>query len=187
MLLFSYSVMSDSLQPHGLQHTRLPCPSTPPGVCSNSHPLIWWLHPIISSSVVPFSSCLQSFPASVFSRYSALRIRWPKYWSFSFSISPLGLTCWISLQSKGLSRVSSSTTVWKFQFFGAQPSLWSNSHNLIISQSPTSKHCTLGLGLHPWIQRDTVQFIAACGVIWQVPCMWERHKNSASCHLFTKY
>ena len=84
MLSFSYSVMSDSLQPHGLQHTRLPCPSTPPGVCSNSHALIWWLHPIISSSVVPFSSCLHSFPASVFSRYSALHIKWPKYWNFSF-------------------------------------------------------------------------------------------------------
>ena len=87
MLLFSYSVMSDSLQPHGLQHTRLPCPSTPSGVCSNSHPLIWWLHPIISSSVVPFSSCLHSFPASVFSHYSALHIKWPKYWNFSFRIS----------------------------------------------------------------------------------------------------
>ena len=61
---FSRSVMSDSLRPHGLQHTRLPCPSPTPGACSNSHPSSWWCHPTISSSVVPFSSCLQSFPAS---------------------------------------------------------------------------------------------------------------------------
>ena len=63
-LLFSQSVMSDSLRPHGLHHTRLPCPSPSPGACSNSRPSSWWFHPIISSSVVPFSSCLQSFPAS---------------------------------------------------------------------------------------------------------------------------
>ena len=63
-LLFSHSVASDSLKPHGLQHTRLPCPSTSPGVCSNWCPLSWWCHWTISSSVIPFSSCLQSFPAS---------------------------------------------------------------------------------------------------------------------------
>ena len=80
--------MSDSLQPHGLQHARLPCPSLSPGVCSNSYPLNQWCHPTISSSVAPFSSCPQSFPASVFSNELALRIRCPKYWSFSFSISP---------------------------------------------------------------------------------------------------
>ena len=86
---FSCSVMSDSLWPHGLQHTRLPCPSPTPGACSNSCPSSWWCHPTISSSVIPFSSCLQSFPASglVFSNESVLLIRWPKYWSFSFSIS----------------------------------------------------------------------------------------------------
>ena len=75
--------MSDSLWPHGLQHTRLPCPSPSPGVCSDSCPSSQWCHPTISSSVVPFPSCLQSFPASG----SALPIRWPKYWSFSFSTS----------------------------------------------------------------------------------------------------
>ena len=80
--------MFDSLRPHELQHARLPCPSQTPGVHSNSRPLSWWCHPAISSSVVPFSSCPQSLPASVFSKEPTLRIRWPKYWSFGFSISP---------------------------------------------------------------------------------------------------
>ena len=84
----SRSVLSDSLQPHGLQHARPPCPLPTPGVYSNLCPLSWCCHPTISFSVVPFSSCLQSFPASVFSNESVLCIRWPKYWSFSFSISP---------------------------------------------------------------------------------------------------
>ena len=85
---FSHSVVSDSLQPHGLQHTRPPCPSPTPGACSNSCPLSQWCHPTISSSAIPFSSCLQSFPASgSFSKESVLCIRWPKYWSFSFSTS----------------------------------------------------------------------------------------------------
>ena len=101
---FSHSVMSNSLRPHGLQHARLPCPSPTTGAYWNSCPLTQWCHPTISSSVVPFSSCLQSFPESVFSRESVLCIRWPKYWSFSFSISPsnedsglfpLGWTSWI--------------------------------------------------------------------------------------------
>ena len=75
--------------PHGLQHTRLLCPSLSPWVCSNSYPLSQWCHPIISSPVIPFSSCLQSFPASeFFSNESILHIGWPNYWSFSFSISP---------------------------------------------------------------------------------------------------
>jgi len=74
---------------HGLQHSRLPCPSPSPGACSNSCPLSQWCHPTISFSVNPFSSCPQPFPASlVFSSESALLIRWPKYWSFSFRISP---------------------------------------------------------------------------------------------------
>ena len=78
---FSCSVMSDSLWPHALQHARFPCPSPTPRACSNLCPLSWWCHPTISFSVISFSSCLQSFPASGSSR-------WPKYWSFSFSISP---------------------------------------------------------------------------------------------------
>ena len=83
-------VMSDSLWPHGLQHTRLPCPSPSPGVCSNSCALSQWCHPTISSSATPFSSCPQFFSSiEVFSNKLALCIRWPKFWSFSFSISPL--------------------------------------------------------------------------------------------------
>ena len=88
VVLFNCSVMSDSLQPHRLQHTRLPCPSPSPGACSNSYPFSQWCHPAISSSVVPFFSCLQSFPASGSSSESALCIRWPNNRSFSFSISP---------------------------------------------------------------------------------------------------
>ena len=78
--------MSNSLRPHELQHTRPPCPSPTPRVHSNSCPSSRWCHPAISSSVIPFSSCPQSLPASVFSNESTLRMRWPKYWSFSFSI-----------------------------------------------------------------------------------------------------
>ena len=126
---FSHSVVSNSLWPHGLQHSRPPCPSPTPRVYSNSCPLSRWCHPTISSSVIPFSSCPQIFPSiRVLSNESALHIGWPKYWSFSFNISPsneysdwfpLGWTGWISLQSKGLSRVFSNTTVQKHQFFGA--------------------------------------------------------------------
>ena len=130
---FSCSVVSNSLQPHGLQHARLPCPSSTPGACSNACPSRWWCHPTILSPVIPFSSCLQSFPASgSFPCESVLCIRWPKYWSFSFSISPSneysGLISfrmdWLDLlAAKGLSRVFSNTTVQKQQLFGDQPSL----------------------------------------------------------------
>ena len=213
---FSCSAMSDSLRPHESQHARPPCPSPTPRVHSNSCPSSRWCHPAISSSVVPFSFCLQSFPASesfpisqlftsggqiigesasasvlpmnlfshsvvsdslwphglqhtrlsclspfprafsnscpschplllpsifprirVFSNESFLLIRWPKYWSCSFSISPFnensGLISFridwlISLQSKGLLRVFSSTSIQQHQFFDSQPSLWSSSH-----------------------------------------------------------
>ena len=128
---FSRSIVSDSLQPHVLQHARLPCPSRTPGAYSNSCPLSRWCHATISFSVIPFSSCLQSF-----SNESVLHIRWAKYWSFSFNISPSNeyswlislIDWWISLQSKRLSRVFSNTTVQKDQLFGAQLSLCSNSH-----------------------------------------------------------
>ena len=86
--MFSHLVMSDSLQPHGLQHIRLPCSSPTPGACSNSYPLSQCCYPTISSSVIPFSSRLPSFPASESFPMSVLHIRWPKYWTFSFSISP---------------------------------------------------------------------------------------------------
>ena len=85
---FSCSVMSNSFQTHESQHARPPCPSPTPGVHPNSCPSNLWCHPAISSSVVPFSSCPQSLPASVFSNELTLLMRWPKYWSFSFSISP---------------------------------------------------------------------------------------------------
>ena len=123
---------------HGLQHARPPCPSPTPGACWNSWPLSWWCHPTISSSAVPFSSCLQSFPASgSFPMESVLHIRWPMFWSFNFSISPSnehsGLISfridWFDLLAvQGLSRVFSNTTVQKHQFFSAQLSPWSNSH-----------------------------------------------------------
>ena len=127
---FSRSVMSDSLWPYESQHTRPPCPSPTPGVHSNSCPSSWWCHPAISSSVVPFSSCPQSLPASepfpvsqLFTwggqsiGISALASVLPKN---TQDWSPLEWTGWISLQSKGLSRVFSNTTVQKHQFFGAQ-------------------------------------------------------------------
>ena len=97
---FSHSVVSDSLQPHESQHARPPCPSPTPGVYSNSCPSSRWCHPAISSFVVPFSSYPQSLPASgFFPNESTICIRWPKYWSFSFSISPTnehpGLICFM--------------------------------------------------------------------------------------------
>ena len=95
--------MSNSLQPHEPQHARPPCPSPTPGVHPNPCPLSWWSHPTISSSVSPFSSCLQSFPASEsFPKMSALCIRWPKYWSFSFNISPSEHPGLISFRMDGL-------------------------------------------------------------------------------------
>ena len=137
MLLFICSVVSDSLWPHGLQHTRSPCPSPSPRACSNSLPLSRWCHPTILSPVIPFSSCLQFFPASRSFLINQLHIRWPKYWSLSFSISPSNeysglisfrIDCLDLLAVQGISKVFSNTTVQKHQFFGIQPSLWSNSH-----------------------------------------------------------
>ena len=135
---FSRSVVSNSLWPHELQHARPPCPSPTPGLYSNSCPLNRWCHPTISSSVVPFSSCPQSCPASGSFQMSQLFASGGQSIGVSALASvlpmkiqdwsPLGWTGWISLQSKGLSRVFSNTTVQRYQFFGAQLSLWSNSH-----------------------------------------------------------
>ena len=128
LVQFSRSVVSDSLRPHELQHARPPCPSPTPRVYPNPCPLSRWCHPTISSSVVPFSSCLQSFPTSG---------KWVSSWSSggqnigvsaSTSVLPMNIQDWfpsgwtgcVSLQSKGLSRVFSNTTVQKHQFFGAQ-------------------------------------------------------------------
>ena len=134
---FSSSVMSDSLWPHGLQHTRLPCPSPTPEAWSNSCPSSRWCHPIISSSVSPFS-WLQSFPASGSFSASPFFASGGQSTGVSASTSvllmnildwfPLELTGWIALLSKGLSRVFSNTTVQKHQFFCAQLPLWSNSY-----------------------------------------------------------
>ena len=137
-LQFSCSVVSDSLRPHESQHARPPCPSPTPGVYSNSCPLSQWCHPTISSSVVPFSSCLQSSPALgsfQMSQFfasggqsigvSASRSVLPMNIQDSF---PLQWTGWISLQSKRVSRVLSNPIVQKHQFFGTQLSLQSNFH-----------------------------------------------------------
>ena len=135
---FSHSVVPDSLWPHESQHARSPCPSPTPRVYSNSRPSSWWCHPAISSSIIPFSSCPQSLPASgsfpmsqlfawggqsigVSALASVLPINTQDW-------SPLVWSGWISLHSKGLSRVFSNTTVQKHQFFGAQLSSQSNSH-----------------------------------------------------------
>ena len=138
LLLFSCSDMSNSLQPHGLQHARLPGASLFPGVCSNSCPLSQWCYPTILSSFSSFSSCPQSFPTSESFPVSRLFISGGPRIGASTSVSvlpvniqdwlPLGLTGLISLLSKWLSIVFSSTTVWKHQFFGAQLSLWPSSH-----------------------------------------------------------
>ena len=135
--LFSHSVISESLQPHELQHAQLPCPLWSPGVCSNSCPLNRLCHPTISSSVIPFS-CLQSFQ-----QHQSLRMSWlfiPSGQTTGASASPLvlpmysqgwfplGLTSLISLLFKGLSRVFSSLIALKHQFFSVQASLWSESH-----------------------------------------------------------
>ena len=134
MLLFSCSAVSDSLPPQRLLHTRLLCPSLSPEVCSNSCPLSR-CHPTISSTVAPFSSCPQYFPASGYFPMSWLFTSGGQSIGASASVSvlptniqswfPLRWIGWISLQSKGLLRVFSNTTVQKHQFFDPQPSLWS--------------------------------------------------------------
>ena len=135
---FSRSVASDCLQPHESQHARPPCPSPTPGVHSDSRPSSQWCHSAISSSVIPFSSCPQSLPASESFPMSQL-FAWggqstgvsalaPFLLKKSQGWSPSEWTGWISLQSKGLSRVFSNTIVQKHQFFGAQLSSQSNCH-----------------------------------------------------------
>ena len=171
---FSCSVVSDSLRPHESQHARPPCPSPTPGVHSNSGPSSQWCRPAISSSVVPFSSCPQSLPASESFPMTQL-FTWGSQ-SIGVSAlasvlpmntqdwSPLRWTGWTSLQSKGFSRVFSNTTVKKHQFFGAQLSSQSNSH-IHISIGKTivltkwvsryySSGCPLGWEIHLW--RDEI-------------------------------
>ena len=130
--------MPDSLQPHRLQHVRLPCPPPSPRVCSNSSPLSQWCYLTISSSASLFSFCLQSLQALGDFPISCLFTSGGQIIGAADSVSvlpmnipgwlPLGLTGLISVQSKGLSRVFSNTTIWKCNFFSTQPSLWSNSN-----------------------------------------------------------
>ena len=150
--------MSDFLQPHESQHTRPPCPSPTPGVYSNTCPSSRWCHPAISSSVVPFSSCPQSLPASGSFPMSLFFASGGQSIGVSVSTSvlpmnnqdwfPLGWTGWISLQSKGLSRVFSNTTVQKNQFFGKVLSLLFNMlSRLVITILPRSKRLSIS-----WLQ-----------------------------------
>ena len=148
MLLFSHSVMSESLQPHGLQHARLPCPSLSPWVYSSLCPLSRWCHPTTSSSVTPFSPCPQSSPASAsFPMRLDLPIRWPKYWHFRFSFSPSneysGLISfrmdWLDLPAvqetlKSLFQYQSTASCWQLK------SINSSALSLLYGLTPTSIH-----------------------------------------------
>ena len=144
---FSHSVVSDSLWPHGLQQARLPCSSPTPRACSNSCPSSWLCHPTVSSSVVPFSSCLQSFSASGSFPVSQFFASGGQIIGTSASASDLSmniqnwfllrLTGLILLLSKGLSRVFSNSTVQMNQFFGIQLPVWSNSHNRYMTNGKT--------------------------------------------------
>ena len=132
LLLFSHSVTSNSLQPHELHHARLPCPSLSPGVCSNSCPMSRWWYLILWRPLLHLPSVLLS--SRVFSSELDVHIRCQSM-EASASVLLMNIRGWFSLRmtglilvSKELSRVFSSTTVWKYQFFGAQPSLWSSSH-----------------------------------------------------------
>ena len=138
LVQFSHLVVSDYLWSHGLQHVKLPCPSSTLGACPNSCPLSQRCHPTISSSIIPISSCLQCLPVSGSFLMSQLFALGGQNIGASASGSvlpmniqdlfPLGLTGLISFQSKGLTSVFPNTTVHKHQFFSAQLSLWSNSH-----------------------------------------------------------
>ena len=150
---FSRSVMSDSLWPYGLQHARLPCPLPTPGAYSNSCPASWWCHPTISSSVVPFSFCLQSFPASRSFPVRQFFASGGQRIGVSASPSvlpmnvqggfPLGLTGWISLQSKGTLKsllqhhISKASILWRSTCFIVWAQIWANTH-IISCNSPYS-------------------------------------------------
>ena len=159
---FIHSVMSNSLQPHGWQHTRLPHRSPTSEACLNSHPSSWWCHPNIWTSVVPFSSCLPSFPASGSFPRSQFFASGSQSIGASASATvlpmniqdwfPLGWTGWILLLSKELSRVFSNTTVWKHQLFCAQLSLWFNSH------------------IHTWLLKKTQLCLYGCFLVMWCLC-----------------
>ena len=168
-MLFSHSVVSDSLQPHGLQHTRLPCPSPSPKTSSNSCLLSQWCHPTISSSVVPFS-CLQHFPALGSSPVNQFFTSSGQNIGASVSVLPMSIqgwfplewTGWISLQSQRLSRAFSRTTDQKHQFFVVLSSLWSNSH------------------IHTWLlEWKNNKIVILCS-------SWVENKRVMSCHAWKK-
>ena len=178
--------MSSSLLSRGQQHTRLPCPSSSPRVCSNSCPLNWWCHPTISSSVTLFSSCSYSFPASESFPMNQLFASGDQSVGASASASvfpmniqgwfPLGLIGLISLQSTGLSRVFSSTTIWKHQFFSTQPSLRTNSH--IHPYMTTGK--TLALTIQTFVIKVITilnSFLILVHHIQLVIILWILHVN----------
>ena len=161
---FSCSVMFHSLLPDGLQQARLPCLLPTPRACSNSRPLSQWCHPTILSSVVPFSFCLQSFPASGSFPMSQLIASVGQRIGVSASVLPvtikgcvsLGLSGLISLLFKGLSRVFSSTTIQKHQFFSAQPSLWSNSYLYMTTEK------TIALIIRTFSAKWCLCFLICC-------------------------
>ena len=176
LLLFSRPVMSDSLWPHRLKHARLPCPSLSPRVCSNSYPLSQWCHQAISSSVTPFSSCLQSFPASGSFPMSRIFASGGQIIGASASVLPvniqgwfpLGLTSLISLLSKGLSRVFSSTTVQKHQFCGAQPSLWTSLVAQMVKNLPAMQETWVwSLGGDDTLEKGMATH--SCILAWRIP------------------
>ena len=182
--IYQFSSVTQSyltLQPHELQHVMPPCPSPAPGIYLNSCPLSRWCHPSISSSVIPFSSHLQSFPASGSFQMTQFFASRGQSIGVSTSTSvhpiniqdwfPLGWTGWISLLSKGLSRIFSSTTIWNHQLFSTQPALWSNSHICGASQvalvgnnlpvnagSVRDASSILGLGRSPEGGNDLLQY-----------------------------
>ena len=163
--------MSDSLRPQESQHARPPCPSPTPGAHSDSRPSSQWCHPAISSSVIPFSSCPQSLPASESFPMSQLIAWGGQSTGVSASASfppkksqgwfPSEWTGWISFQSKGLSRVFSNTTVQKHQFFGAQPSSQSNSHIL----NYFGKLCTMRMVSYLVVWYLTLGWFRAQGIL----------------------
>ena len=175
--------MSDSLQPHEPQHARPPCPSPTPGVHSNPCPSSRWCHLTISSSVVPFSSCPQSFPASGSFPMSQLFISGGQSIGVSASTSvlpmniqdwsPLGWTGWISLQSKALSRVFSNTTAQKHHFFSTHPSLWFSSHihTWLLGKNKTKQNITEWLN---WTELNWKQITTLPGS----KCKWGYDQES---------
>ena len=166
-MLFSCSVMSDCLQHYGLQHTGISCPSLSSRVCSSSCPLSQWYHPTISSSVALFSSCLQSFPASGSFPISQLHIRWPKYWSFSFSISP----------SNEYSRLTSFRIDW-FYFLAVQGTLKSSpapqfeSINSLVLSSHIRTWLALWPNSHVYIWLLEIPGLWLYGPLSTKWCLW---------------